>query len=287
LCGVEEQFTLILLCAPKSGDAVAQPPQEWFLNTPVLWLAGLLLLGILRGPLRHTPATVRKSLRILLVSVLALGFLLLLVRQPVLWASKQSVAFTALWILALGLTPIAWLISVVRILRSERKQQLRKTAAPSYTATHLPETKATSHDVPPLSFADIGGMDDAKDQIRQMVEAHVRPERSKRYGLSRNGILLYGPRRAGKTLLARATAGEFDLNLVYVSAPKLLNRLGRQARTLTPRLQTRLPRKPLFFSSTRSTRLAQDGRMRWGSRRRRAGIQQRHHGVVERYRPVP
>ena len=203
---------------------MAQPPQEWFLNTPVLWLAGLLLLGILRGPLRHTPATVRKSLRILLVSVFALGFLLLLVWQPVLWASKQSVGFTALWILALGLTPIAWLNSVVRILRSERKQQLRKTAAPAYTATHLPETEATSHHVRPLSFADLGGMDDAKDQIRQMVEAQLKPERSKRYGLSRNGILLYGPRGTGKTLLARAAAGEFGLNLVYVSAPKLLNR---------------------------------------------------------------
>jgi len=227
---------------------VAQPPQEWFLNTPVLWFAGLLLLGILRGPLRHASAAVRQSVRFLLVSVLALGFLLLLVWQPVLRATKQTAGFTALWILALGLTPIAWLISVVRIFRSERKQEFRKTPAPFCTATPLPETKTPSQQMPRLSFADIGGVEDAKEQIRRIVEAHLRPERSKRYGLLRNGILLYGPRGTGKTLLARATAGEFGLNLVYVSAPKLLNRwIGATGENIHAAFADAAARKPALL----------------------------------------
>jgi SpoVK/Ycf46/Vps4 family AAA+-type ATPase len=39
----------------------------------------------------------------------------------------------------------------------------------------------------------------------------------------RNGILLHGPRGGGKTFLAEATAGEFDLNYYYLSSPALLN----------------------------------------------------------------
>lgn len=227
---------------------MAQPPQQWFLNTPVLWLAGLLLLGILRGPLRHTSAALRKTIGFLVVSMLALGFLLLLVWQPVLSASKKAVGFTASWILALGLTPIAWLIAVVRIFRSGQKQQFRKTAARFSTGTFVPETKAASHDVPRLSFADLGGMDEAKEQIRQIVEAHLRPEKSKRYGLLRNGILLYGPRGTGKTLLAKAAAGEFGLNLVYVSAPRLLNRwIGATGENIHAAFADAAARKPALL----------------------------------------
>jgi ATP-dependent Zn protease len=214
----------------------------------MLWFVGLLLLGILRGPLRHASATVRKSVRFLLVSVLALGFLLLLVWQPILRGAKQTAGFTALWILALGVTPIAWLISVVRIFRSERKQEFRRTPASFCPATPLPETKTPSHEVPRLSFADLGGMDDAKDQIRQMVEAQLKPERSKRYGLTRNGILLYGPRGTGKTFLARAAAGEFGLDLVYVSAPKLLNRwIGATGENIHAAFADAAARKPALL----------------------------------------
>src|SRR5207237_449956 len=78
--------------------------------------------------------------------------------------------------------------------------------------------------VPTERFADVGGMDDAKEQIREVVQEHLKPGKYERYGLLRNGILLHGPRGTGKTFLARATAGEFGLNFEYVSAPKLLNR---------------------------------------------------------------
>jgi transitional endoplasmic reticulum ATPase len=94
----------------------------------------------------------------------------------------------------------------------------------SSTTNHQPILQGRLSNVPTATFADLGGMNSAKDQIRQIVEAHLRPEKSKRYGLFRNGILLYGPRGTGKTLLAKATAGEFRLDLVYVSAPRLISR---------------------------------------------------------------
>ena len=47
--------------------------------------------------------------------------------------------------------------------------------------------------------------------------------RQVKYGVVRNGILLHGPRGGGKTFLAEATAGEFDLNYYYLSSPALLN----------------------------------------------------------------
>ena len=41
------------------GDEVARLPQEWFLNTPVLWLGALVLISLVRGPLRNAPALLR------------------------------------------------------------------------------------------------------------------------------------------------------------------------------------------------------------------------------------
>ena len=45
------------------GDEVAHLPQEWFLNTPVLWLGALVLIGLVRGPLRNAPVLLRKPLK--------------------------------------------------------------------------------------------------------------------------------------------------------------------------------------------------------------------------------
>ena len=70
---------------------------------------------------------------------------------------------------------------------------------------------------PTLTFADVGGLEEAKKQIRELVQANldgeeVRPVRR----AHRNGILLHGPRGTGKTFLAEAVAGEFELKYFYV-----------------------------------------------------------------------
>ncbi|MBM3775663.1 MAG: AAA family ATPase [Acidobacteria bacterium] len=78
--------------------------------------------------------------------------------------------------------------------------------------------------VPTISFADVGGLEEAKNQIRDLIRANLNARRSSAYGVLRNGILLHGPRGTGKTFLGEATAGEFKLNYLYVSAASLIGR---------------------------------------------------------------
>ena len=77
---------------------------------------------------------------------------------------------------------------------------------------------------PALTFADVGGLEDAKKQIRELVQANLEGRTLGQYGVYRNGILLHGPRGTGKTFLAEAVAGEFGLKYCYVSAASLLNK---------------------------------------------------------------
>lgn len=211
---------------PSIGNRVAHPPQGSFLNTPLLWLAAGLLIGLLRGPLRNAPAILKKPLKVVVVSCIALGTVILLMWDPVLQTAQQNKPLGPVWILLLGLTSMGWVVSFFWIFLSRSKQKTR--AVPFVVGGPAPhpqvQQQAAVRNVPTQRFADVGGMDDAKEQIRQLVRAHLKPREYERYGLTRNGILLYGPRGSGKTFLARATAGEFGLNFECVSAPKLLTR---------------------------------------------------------------
>src|SRR5581483_7447757 len=97
-------------------------------------------------------------------------------------------------------------------------------------------------------FADVGDMEGAKEQIRSVVQTHLNSSNYERYGVMRNGILLYGPRGTGKTFLARATAGEFALHFEYVSAPQLLTRwIGATAENIRAVFAQAAARRPVLF----------------------------------------
>ena len=83
-----------------------------------------------------------------------------------------------------------------------------------------PETGEPAIDVGKESttFDQVGGMDEMKRVIHRMVILPLsRPELYQKYGRrSGGGVMLYGPPGCGKTLLARATAGECGLPFVNV-----------------------------------------------------------------------
>ncbi len=79
-------------------------------------------------------------------------------------------------------------------------------------------------EVPDVRWEDIGGLKEAKQELREAVEWPLKhPEAFKRMGIQPpRGILLYGPPGTGKTLLARAVATESEANFIAVKGPEML-----------------------------------------------------------------
>jgi transitional endoplasmic reticulum ATPase len=81
-------------------------------------------------------------------------------------------------------------------------------------------------EIPLVSYDDIGGLGDAVNKIREMVELPLKhPELFKRLGIEApKGVLLHGPPGTGKTMLAKAVAGETSSNFVYVGGPEIMSK---------------------------------------------------------------
>ncbi|RAI57889.1 ATP-dependent zinc metalloprotease FtsH [Roseicella frigidaeris] len=74
-----------------------------------------------------------------------------------------------------------------------------------------------------VSFADVAGVDEAKDELREVVDFLREPERYGRLGgRMPKGVLLVGPPGTGKTLLARAVAGEAKVPFLSISGAEFV-----------------------------------------------------------------
>ncbi|BAZ99633.1 CDC48 family AAA ATPase [Methanothermobacter sp. EMTCatA1] len=80
--------------------------------------------------------------------------------------------------------------------------------------------------VPNVSWEDIGGLEGAKQELREAVEWPLKyPDRFKKFGIRPpKGILLHGSPGTGKTLLAKAVANESQANFIAVKGPELLSK---------------------------------------------------------------
>jgi transitional endoplasmic reticulum ATPase len=81
-------------------------------------------------------------------------------------------------------------------------------------------------EVPKVSWEDVGGLENAKQQLREAVEWPLtKPEVFKRLGITPpRGILVYGPPGTGKTLLAKAVAHESSANFISIKGPEVMSK---------------------------------------------------------------
>ncbi|MBF0619388.1 MAG: ATP-dependent zinc metalloprotease FtsH [Candidatus Omnitrophica bacterium] len=69
-----------------------------------------------------------------------------------------------------------------------------------------------------ITFADVAGVDEAKEELQEIIEFLKEPKKFERLGGKiPKGVLLVGPPGTGKTLLAKAVAGEADVPFFSLS----------------------------------------------------------------------
>jgi transitional endoplasmic reticulum ATPase len=80
--------------------------------------------------------------------------------------------------------------------------------------------------VPDVSWSDIGGLDEVKQRLQELVEFPLHnPQLSAKADVTPHaGILLYGPPGTGKTLLAKALANECRVNFIAVDGPEVFSK---------------------------------------------------------------
>ena len=74
-----------------------------------------------------------------------------------------------------------------------------------------------------VTFADVAGVDEAKDELKEIVQFLKDPQKYGRLGAHiPKGVLLVGPPGTGKTLLARAVAGEAGVPFFSISGSEFV-----------------------------------------------------------------
>ena len=90
--------------------------------------------------------------------------------------------------------------------------------------TNPSSLRETVVEVPNVSWEDIGGLEDVKKSLQEMILYPLdHPDKFLKFGMNPSrGVLFYGPPGCGKTLLAKAIATECSSNFISVKGPELL-----------------------------------------------------------------
>jgi cell division protease FtsH len=116
------------------------------------------------------------------------------------------------WILPLGIFFLIWRFAMKKMGPGMGVMSFSKSKAKIFAQS---DTK--------VSFADVAGIDEAKDELQEVVEFLSTPEKFQKLGgRIPKGVLLVGPPGTGKTLLARAVAGEAKVPFFSISGSEFV-----------------------------------------------------------------
>jgi cell division protease FtsH len=101
----------------------------------------------------------------------------------------------------------------------------RMSGAQTGAALNLGRNKVKIYDRKEMktTFNDVAGVDEAKEELKEIVEFLRNPKKYQRLGgRIPKGVLLLGPPGCGKTLLARAVAGEANVPFFFMSGSEFV-----------------------------------------------------------------
>ncbi len=166
--------------------------------------------------------TAVKKFQTFLPSFQGEGLIAKLEEKNVLINVEPSEKGGILWQILIGVLPWVLVIGVWIFIMKRAQQQIQGGPGGLFS---FGASKAKLYDVkkPSVTFNDVAGMDNTKQQLKETIEFLKDPSKFKRLGAKiPRGVLLVGPPGTGKTLLARATAGEAGVPFYSISGSEFI-----------------------------------------------------------------
>ncbi|HEX6331019.1 MAG TPA: ATP-dependent zinc metalloprotease FtsH [Actinomycetota bacterium] len=123
-------------------------------------------------------------------------------------------SFLIAWVIPLLLFGLLWFFLIRRM-----------SGAQTGAALNLGRNRVRIYDRKEMktTFADVAGVDEAKEELQEIIEFLRNPKKYQRLGgRIPKGVLLLGPPGCGKTLLARAVAGEANVPFFFMSGSEFV-----------------------------------------------------------------
>lgn len=122
----------------------------------------------------------------------------------------------------------------------------RMGRGPEFMSVGRSKARIYAEDQIGVTFEDVAGLDEAKEELQEIVEFLKTPQKFTRLGGKLpKGVLLVGPPGCGKTLLARAVAGEAKVPFFSISGSEFVEMFvgvgAARVRDLFARAQERAP----------------------------------------------
>jgi len=125
------------------------------------------------------------------------------------------------------LMPLSWILVIIlplllfwMIFRQARGGAMQ---AFDFTKARARLFGAEGHPKEKINFKDVAGLKEAKEELKEIVDFLKNPKKFLQMGATiPRGVLLLGPAGVGKTLLARAVAGEANVPFLHISGSEFV-----------------------------------------------------------------
>jgi len=134
---------------------------------------------------------------------------------------KQGISSWLVPLLIFGVAPVVLFGIFFWIIFRQAKSGAAQTF--SFTKARARLFGAEGHPKEKILFKDVAGLKEAKEELKEIVDFLKNPKKYLKIGAKiPRGVLLVGPAGCGKTMLARAVAGESNVPFFHISASEFV-----------------------------------------------------------------